>query len=216
MVRKLLLVDAITRHTGQTGSRDLAIQDIEKATRRGDLDLTRRNEETGEEEPVPPAFLEGNQIVCVDLERPVKGPHVWIYRRREQRWGAWNPQDRIDGYIYYVSQFQFERLWFPAEAEEEPELPQASEQIKPTPKRKPGGGSKQLLSDEQIERSKAYCNRKLDEDPAWYDRLGAQGSALDVIAVELKELRRESWQTVKKRIVDPVLKERRERGLIDQ
>jgi hypothetical protein len=78
----------------------------------------------------------------------------------------------------------------------------------PTPKRNRGGGAKRSLSSDEINQGRLYCHSKLDADPTWADRLGLEGAALDVITEVLTRLDQKSWQTVKRHIVVPVLKER--------
>jgi hypothetical protein len=80
----------------------------------------------------------------------------------------------------------------------------------PYRKRAKGGGAKPSLSDDQIEEGQKYCKDRLDNDPAWFKRLGWQGTALDCIAnvKVLKHLDTKSWQTVKRHIVAPVIEKR--------
>jgi hypothetical protein len=82
----------------------------------------------------------------------------------------------------------------------------------PERKRAKGGGAKRSLSPDEINQGKSYCHRMLDEDPTWVDRVGLEAAALSVIAKVLTRLDPKSWQTVKRHIVVPVLKER---GLSD-
>ena len=71
-----------------------------------------------------------------------------------------------------------------------------------------GGGPQPLLSDTDIAASKNHICRKLDDDPNWIRRMGKQNAALDVIANVLPRLEVTSCQTVVRKVIRPVLKER--------
>jgi hypothetical protein len=88
----------------------------------------------------------------------------------------------------------------------EPE--QLPEQL-PKQRKGKGGGQQPLLSDTEIAAGKNHVCRKLDDDdPNWIRRVGKQNAALDVIANVLPRLAATSWQTVLRKIIRPVLKER--------
>lgn len=71
-------------------------------------------------------------------------------------------------------------------------------------KRKPGGGNKRMLSDENVERGKRTFRRMLDANATWSKNQEASAKHL------LDELKLGvSWYTIKRRIVTPVLKEPR-------
>ena len=72
--------------------------------------------------------------------------------------------------------------------------------------RKPGGGNKPKLKKDEVEHGKQTFLDLLDEDPKWAN---SQGAAAKYLLKKLKLSDRVSWQTVKRRIVAPVLKTRR-------
>ncbi|MET4198755.1 hypothetical protein [Bradyrhizobium sp. LA6.12] len=84
--------------------------------------------------------------------------------------------------------------------------PPAPEPQAPMPRktRKPGGGNKPKLT-EEVERGKQTYRRMLDENPKKWRN---QEAAANELIKKLKLGDRVSWQTVKRVIVAPVLKER--------
>jgi hypothetical protein len=87
------------------------------------------------------------------------------------------------------------------DAETAPPEPTAPQQ-KP---RKQGGGNKPKLEKEEIEHGKTTFRAMLDENSAWAQN---QEAAAKHLLEKLGFGERVSWQTVKRRIVAPVLEER--------
>jgi hypothetical protein len=85
----------------------------------------------------------------------------------------------------------------------EPQEPQAPMLRK---SRKPGGGNKPKLTNEEIEQGQQTFCDMLEEDRTWAN---SQEAAAEHLLEKLKLGDRVSWQTVKRRIVAPVLKTRR-------
>jgi hypothetical protein len=83
--------------------------------------------------------------------------------------------------------------------------PPGREPRKPKRKRRESDGPR-LLSEQQIEKAKAYYNGLLDKD----DRRNREKAAKH-IAVEFLGLDEGSWQTVKTWVVQPVLDARRKK-----
>ena len=81
--------------------------------------------------------------------------------------------------------------------------PQAAKLRKP---RKPGGGRKPKLTKDEVVHGKQNFLDVLDENPKWAN---SQEAAAEHLLEKLKLGDRVSWQTVKRRIVAPVLKARR-------
>jgi hypothetical protein len=69
--------------------------------------------------------------------------------------------------------------------------------------RKPGGGNKPKLIKDEVDHAKQTFLDILDKDPTW---AGNQEAAAKHLLKVLKLGDRVSWQTVKRRIVAPVLK----------
>jgi hypothetical protein len=72
--------------------------------------------------------------------------------------------------------------------------------------RKPGGGNKQKLDKDEVERGEQTYRAMLDENPKKWRN---QEAAANELIKRLKLGDRVSWQTVKRRIVAPVQKEPR-------
>jgi hypothetical protein len=82
----------------------------------------------------------------------------------------------------------------------EPQEPQAPMLRK---SRKPGGGNKPKLTKDEVEHGKQTFRDMLDEDRTWAN---SQEAAAEHLLKTLKLGHRVSWQTIKRRIVAPVLK----------
>jgi hypothetical protein len=94
---------AIDQRDDQTGSRTVAIIDLEKAMASGKLRSKRRNTVTGKYELVSAPYWRDHVI---DITLPSS---ITVYRRTAvdatpQRWAtfAHQPADRIDGWLFYV------------------------------------------------------------------------------------------------------------------
>ena len=76
-------------------------------------------------------------------------------------------------------------------------------------------GRQPLLSPDDIAAAKEYCNEKLDADPAWIVTIGGKQKACqDIILNKIKSLRGrsdKSGRTILRRVLEPVLAERRAR-----
>jgi hypothetical protein len=89
----------------------------------------------------------------------------------------------------------------------QPEQPEPEQLPQPIVKRRRGGTPLQL-TDEEIERGKAHCRSMLEESAAWIDQVGIGGAAQNIIRKVLTRLKFESWQSVKRKIIWPVMEER--------
>ncbi|OPY99160.1 hypothetical protein A5906_25825 [Bradyrhizobium sacchari] len=78
------------------------------------------------------------------------------------------------------------------------------------------GSRPPLLSLEEIAESKEYAHRQLDADPAWLVAIGGkQNACVDIIANKIPRLgsrAEKCWRTISRRILEPVLAERKTIG----
>jgi hypothetical protein len=77
------------------------------------------------------------------------------------------------------------------------------------------GGGQPLLTQDEIDAGKEFCNQQLDADPAWIKTAGGkQPACMDIIANKIPRLEKDAlkhWQTIKRKILQPVLEERRQK-----